>query len=352
MKEIVCEDGVCRMVDVAETAGEAVADSAARIAHGYMDAGAFLDFLSGASVAEPAGMVMMVLAAFLGGLALNLTPCVLPMIPVNLLIIGNSLKRAVMYSLGIACAYGVMGLACATAGMAFGTVQSNPFFNLSVAVVFAVMAFSLMGLFNIDLSRFRFRAGAFLMGALSAVLAGACVAPVLVSVLLLTADLYARGEVFALMLPFVVGVGMALPWPFMALGVRVLPKPGSWMRYVNMAFAVIIAALAVRYALLSARGFGWLKSGGDADGSGLWLKVDSPEKFSLENLKRPVLVDCWASWCGNCAEMERTTLLDPKVIEALGRFTPVKLRAEDIGALRKLKGFEKIKGLPAFVIFE
>ena len=65
-----------------------------------------------------------------------------------------------------------------------------------------------------------------------------------------------------------------------------------------------------------------------------------------------MLVDCWATWCKNCAAMERTTLQNPEVVAALERFTVVRLQAEDIAKLRTLPGFESVRGLPAFVIFE
>ena len=353
MKEVICENGVCRLVDAAEGQMAGVIDETVRIAHGYMDVESFLDFLSGSGSAMPgSGWAAILSMAFLGGLALNLTPCVLPMVPVNLAIIGNSWKKAIFYSLGIASAYGSLGVASAVAGAAFGSIQSNPFFNAGVAIVFAALSCSLFGLFHIDFSRYRFRCGAFLMGMLSAVLSGACVAPVLVSVLLLTADLYAGGNVFALFLPFVMGLGMALPWPFLAVGMKILPKPGAWMRYINILFAVAIAVLALRYAKLSWDGFFAVSGNQQQAEDGIWTALSSPEEFSLEGLRRPVLVDCWASWCGNCARMDKTTLSDRRVVEKLEGFTPIKLQSEDMGKLRRIKGFENIKGLPAFVIFE
>ena len=132
-----------------------------------------------------ASLKLLLLILF-GGLALNLTPCVLPMIPVNLLVIGKSAVRGLLYGLGIAMAYGALGVAAAVGGLAFGTIQSSPWFNAAVAAVFVALALSLLGVFRIDFSARRFKAGAFLMGVLSAILAGACVAPILVSVLLLT----------------------------------------------------------------------------------------------------------------------------------------------------------------------
>jgi thiol:disulfide interchange protein len=254
-------------------------------------------------------------------------------------------------------AYGALGAAAALGSTAFGAIQGNAWFNLAVAAVFAVLGLSLSGLFPIDLSRCRGAAAsprrlgdlyALFMGALSAVLAGACVAPVLIAVLLFTADLCAKGEFYALALPFVMGLGMALPWPFAGAGMKVLPRPGAWMKWVNRSFAAVVFAFAAWYAQLAYRGF--VGSGASAD-AGSGALAATCEDFSLEGLKRPVLVDCWASWCKNCAAMDEV-LSRPAVAAGLGKFTFVKLQAEDISKLAALPGFAGVKGLPAFVVFE
>lgn len=178
-------------------------------------------------------------------------------------------------------------------------------------------------------------------------------APVLIAVLLLTAELFAGGNRLALALPFVMGLGMALPWPFVGAGLSVLPKPGAWMKVVNRVFAVVVLGFAVWYAHLAWVGFAANKSGTvgrRADGS----IAARPTEFAalLKDLPRPILVDCWATWCKNCAAMERTTLSDARVRQALERFTVVRLQSEDMAELRRLPGFDAILGLPAFVIFE
>lgn len=369
-----CSDGLCRRLD--DPPPEDVADETsrrpARLAQGYRNAEAFLAFLRGDEPAAlPTSTALLVLSLVLAGVAMNLTPCVLPMIPVNLLVIGASPKRGLVYGLGIAFAYGLLGVFAAVGGMAFGTIQSSPAFNALVAVVFTTLGLSLCGAFPIDFTRLRGHGGfssvarasaafPFLMGALSATLAGACVAPVLISSLVLTAKLYAQGRLWALALPFALGLGMALPWPFLGAGLHVLPKPGSWMRWVNRAFAVLVFGLAAWHAGLAVKRLAHGDGRGvrDAGGERGVIDVDLASSGSLETILsraptgKPILVDCWATWCKSCAAMAHGTLREAKVAEALKGFTVIRLQAEDITALRRLPGFGEIRGLPAFVIFD
>ncbi len=372
MTNIVCEGGVCRLVNAPEavsTAVDAAAPVAARIAHGLMPPGEFLAFLDGVESASllPTSMWLLPFALIFAGLAMNLTPCVLPMVPVNLIIIGKSWRRGLFYGLGMVLAYGALGIAAALGALAFGAVQGSAWFNAGVAAVFAALSLALLGVFNIDFSRYRGAVGGggalssgggksswyfpLFMGALAAVLAGACVAPVLVSALLLTADLYARGHVLALSLPFLVGLGMALPWPFLGAGLKVLPRPGAWMKYVNRAFAAVVFAFAVYYGSLAARGFAGASDAAPAI-EGAVSATPATLGACLDRAERPVLVDCWATWCKNCTAMEKGTLADPEVRKALERFTVIRVQAEDIGELVRQPGFEKVSGLPAFLVFE
>ena len=364
-KKYECKDGVCYLVEDADLPAPVREDADGtvdrpRIAQGYMRAEEFIAFLEDKEVDSLAGhgFWVMLLLVLLGGLAMNLTPCVLPMVPINLMIIGRSAKRGLAYGFGIALAYGLLGVGAAVGGLAFGDIQGSPWFNAAVAVVFVGLALALLDVWFLDLSRFRRSAPrregavgtvfAFGMGGLSAVLAGACVAPVLISVLLLTTDLVAKGNRLAVLLPFVMGVGMALPWPFAGAGMKVLPKPGAWMKWVNRVFGVVVLGFAAWYGQLAIRGW----TGADVNYGKIRaeVRIQDLETF-VANRKGPILIDCWATWCKNCAAMDKV-MEDEKVKKALEPFEVIHVQAEDISELRKVKGFESIKGLPAFVIFE
>lgn len=349
---------------------EDVEEASVRIKEGYMDAEEFLAFLNGedgdgrgaSPLAGKSWWIVVALVLF-GGLCMNLTPCVLPMVPINLMVIGKSAARGALYGLGIAIAYGAMGLLASLGGMAFGEIQGSPWFNAAIAVLFAVLSLALMGVFFIDLSGKRGGFArkkssmlpglfAFLMGMVSAVLAGACVAPILIAVLLLTADLAAQGSRLALLLPFLLGLGMALPWPFAGAGLQVLPKPGAWMKTVNKIFGVVVLGFAAWYGYLAYRGFVGAETQTASGEDGVIAATPATFDAVFEESELPVLVDCWATWCKNCAAMEKTTLADERVQAALADYTVIKLQAEDIRELKKLEGFEDIKGLPAFLVFE
>ena len=89
------------------------------------------------------------------------------------------------------------------------------------------------------------------MGIIAALLAGACVAPVLIAVLLHSATIYKEGNPAGLLLPFLLGLGMGLPWAFAGAGIAVLPKPGKWMMHIKYIFGVLIIAMGLYYGYLA-----------------------------------------------------------------------------------------------------
>ena len=334
-----------------------------RLAAGYMDASEFTSFLTGKpSVADTLGqasVAMVFLLVLVGGLLMNLTPCVLPLVPVSLALVGRGAARGAAYGLGMTLSYGALGLAAAFGGLAFGAIQSNPWFNVVVAVVFLLLGLATSEVFFIDFSRFRPRpkpgvmprekrglVGPFLLGAGTAVLAGACIAPILLATLVLTAKWFAAGRVWAVALPFVLGAGMGLPWPFITAGMSVLPKPGAWMRWVNRVFAVVLFGFAVWY--------GWLAWGGFT--ARAETIAPAPDAAAASDPTRPTLVIVGAPWCKNCTAMERTTLKEPSVVEALAKFNVKHVEINTFDDLKKHPeldglGIDKT-GVPAYVVID
>lgn len=353
---------------------------------GYLGAADFIEFIENAEsgvqqkgMFEGRGPLAILFLVFLGGLALNLTPCVLPMIPINLAIIGAGARAGsrsrgfwlgAAYGAAMAFVYGVLGLIVILTAGTFGTINSSPWFNLGIALLFIVLALAMFDILVIDFSKYssRFTVGeagqgsmavAFGMGAIAALLAGACVAPVVIQVVLFSSNLYAAGTTAALALPFLLGIGMAIPWPIAGAGLSALPKPGAWMVRVKQAFGVFILGTALyygyeAYSLFSNR---WVD--GQEVSSSVEEKIKAGWHASLADglaaatrEQKPVLIDLWATWCKNCLTMDKTTLADDRVNDALKNYVKVKFQAEnpdEAPAKEVMQKFGAV-GLPTYVI--
>ncbi len=354
---------------------------------GYQGTGDFMTFIKNAEAGvserglfEGRGPLAILLIVLLGGLALNLTPCVLPMIPINLAIIGagaqaGSRQRGFLLGLtyggAMAAVYGVLGLVVVLTASTFGTINASPWFNLGIAVLFVALALAMFDVFEIDFSRFAGTVGdgasrgsftlAFTMGGVAALLAGACVAPVVIQVVLFASNLYATGTSVALALPFVLGIGMAIPWPIAGAGLSSLPKPGPWMVRVKQAFGVLILGTAVYYGYLAYGLFAdrWVDAAEVSSSVEDKLKAGWHASLAeglaaAEREGKPVLIDLWATWCKNCLTMDKTTLASPEVTAALGGYVKIKYQAEqpdESPTAEVMKRFKAV-GLPAYAILK
>jgi len=349
------------------------------------------------------GDLSLVLATFFGlGLLLAFTPCVLPMVPILSGIIagqggnvttGRAFALSLSYVLGMAVINTLAGVAAAAAGQQIQALFQQSWIIVLFSLIFVALALSMFGFFTIqmpaslqtrlsDVSN-RQRAGTFggvaVMGALSALIVSACVAPPLfaaLAVIAQTGDLVRGGSVL-----FVMSLGMGVP--LLVIGTsagRLLPKVGSWMDTIKKFFGVLLLAVAAwmlsrllgdRWSLLlwaipaligawllfrevKTRALGTLHPItllgvvlglyvlalivgvflGGRDPLAPIPQVGKSQKTleftrikTVEDLDRaiaaaakdgrPAMLDFYADWCVSCKEMERYTFTDTDVRSAL-----------------------------------
>jgi thiol:disulfide interchange protein DsbD len=226
------------------------------------------------------GGLLAILGAFILGLGVSFTPCVYPMIPVTVALIGGAsagkdaprskglvLLYTLVYVLGIAITYSVLGLLAASGGRAIGSAMSSPAVLAVVGLVMAALALSMFGAFDLALpgwlvGRLGARGGASLPVLLGSGLVLGLVASPCVSapVLFLLTIIGERGS------PVMGGLTLfAFAWGMSALlivaGVfpGLLARPGEWMNRVKLAFGAVLALAALYFVrnLLPPAAFGW-----------------------------------------------------------------------------------------------
>lgn len=316
-------------------------------------------------------LIAVLFFVFISGMGLNLTPCVLPLIPVYIAIIsaGNIRKRwlslfiGLFYGVGIMITYGIIGMLVVKGMTRFGNINSSPYFNFFISFIFFILSGAVIGLINIDFSSLQMKFNiskitklgiltGFILGSMNALLAGSCVAPVVLATLIFSSNLYNEGVRYAIFIPFLLGTGMAIPWPFLFAGFSFLPRPGKWMRMINILFASILIFMAGYYSYL---GYCLLKPHELLTDSkfGDWI-IDINEGLrEADRLNKPLFVDFWAEWCTSCRQMNKKTFSDPRVKEALEDFIKVKIRIDNFDVndrVGELLDYFDVKGIPAYFV--
>ncbi|MBY0541009.1 MAG: protein-disulfide reductase DsbD [Campylobacterales bacterium] len=382
------------------------------------------------------GNLILVLATFFGfGLLLSLTPCVFPMIPILSSIIVGASKNEVMsakkgfflsfiYVLSMSAAYTIAGVIAGIFGANLQVALQNPYVLVVFASVFVALAFSMFGYFEIKLPQSiqtklnkttdgkekEGIIGVAIMGFLSALIVGPCVAPPLAGALVYigqTGDAVLGG-----MALFVMSLGMGVPLLLIGLGAgRFMPKPGGWMENITKIFGIIMLGVAIwlldrvlspsiimsLWALLFLATAIYLKTQSNMiaelassvlfilgvvllvglisgstnplkpleklTGSANVIKEDklvfhkikniSELELAIKNSNKPVLLDFWASWCVACKEFEEITFKDEEVMKKLQNFTLLKAdvtaNSDEDKALQKMFG---VVGPPALIFWD
>lgn len=205
--------------------------------------------------------------AFLSGLALTFTPCVLPMLPIiSSIIVGQGDKvtkarggvLALIYVLGTAVVWTIAGVVAGASGEQLQAYTSSPYFLVPVAVILLLLSLAMFGIYNLQMpASLQSKAqeqssglksgtmvGVFLMGVLASVIAGACVSPILI--LNLGVAMQAHDAVLGGGIMFLMAMGMGVPIILIGIGAGwLLPKAGGWMDTVKYVFGVMLIGLAL-----------------------------------------------------------------------------------------------------------
>ena len=216
---------------------------------------------------ETQSTMTIILGAFVSGVLLTFTPCVLPMVPIVSSIIAGQGKdvtktKAVMlagaYVLGTAVTYAIMGALAGATGEQLQSYFQNVWAIGAMTLVFVLMALSMFGLFSIQLPSFiqsRLNAESqgmkggsfipvFLLGMVSALILGACVSPVLIS--FLSVAIATSDATLGALTMFSLALGMGVPLILLGFGAGFLvPKAGMWMDKVKYFFGTLLLGVAI-----------------------------------------------------------------------------------------------------------
>ena len=224
---------------------------------------------------ESKGIFVSLILIFLAGVGLSFTPCVYPMIPITVAVIGGqatgdqSVGRkpltafflSLIYVLGISIVYSAMGVAAASTGSLFGTALQSPWVIGFVVAVFVGLALSMFGVYYLRIPSFisdrlgtgtrKGIIGVFAMGLVSGIVASPCIGPALASLLVYIASTGNKFMGFWMLFVFAWGLGVLL----IVLGtfsgaIKALPKSGVWMETVERIFGLLLIGAALYYLRL------------------------------------------------------------------------------------------------------
>jgi thiol:disulfide interchange protein DsbD len=361
------------------------------------------------------GWIWGFIAVFIGGMALNLTPCVYPLIGVTIAYFGNQpgghrrvLSMALAYVLGIAITFSGVGVAVASSGGLFGAALQNPIVLAVIAALMLTLAASSFGWFVIQPPYWLMQragvarpgiAGAIVMGMGMGVVSAPCIGPIVLGLLLMVER--SASALFGFSLFFTLAIGLGTPYVALALAagsIRSLPRSGEWLAWVEQLFGFILTAMALYFlapvipnhlierlwpyyiagaavylGFISPAGRNWrpffiLRTGAGTIVVAIALSMifANPAPAAIEfkpynpdllarasESKHPVLIDFSAAWCIPCREMERSTFIDPGVVREASRFVRLRadLTATDTANEKLTRQFD-IQGVPTTLIID
>ncbi len=370
------------------------------------------DYLT--NVLESNGLILSLFFVFIGGLALNLTPCVYPLIPITIGYFGGQSEGrtgklfilGILYVLGIALTYSVVGVVTALSGAVFGALLQNPLVIIFIAAIFIALSLSMFGLYEFKMpDSWVAKAGgarsggtgAFFMGLTMGIVAAPCIGPFVLGLVTYVA---AKGDpYYGFMMFFFLALGLGFPYLLLALfsgKIKNLPRAGFWMEAIKHIFGFILIWMAIYFIgplLPKAVNFYLLpgvmiisafyllffdKLANDIKGFrifkiifsslvivvAVWMlwpvekKSPAWETFSIESYETSIqqndkmIIDFYADWCIPCKELDALTFSDEKVIEKSTEFKTFKVDMTKTMSDETTEIREKFKiiGMPTVLI--
>lgn len=213
------------------------------------------------------GMIWTLLGIFVGGIGLNLTPCVYPLIPITVSYFGGQagagrtnsklVVHGLCYLLGLAVTNSALGVVAALTGGLMGAMLQNPLVLLLVAAVLVFFATSLFGLWDLQLpsgvtrlaaKSFSGYFGSLFMGLTLGVVAAPCIGPFVLGLLTWVASMGSPWLGFIIF--FTLSLGLGFPLFFLAIfsgQLQRLPRSGGWMLWVRKLMGWVLIGMAAHF---------------------------------------------------------------------------------------------------------
>jgi thiol:disulfide interchange protein DsbD len=322
-------------------------------------------------------MIWTLLGIFAGGMALNLTPCVYPLIPITVSYFGGRsgkgrlIGHGLCYVGGLSITNSALGVVAALTGGLMGAMLQNPLVLAAVAAILIVFASSLFGFWELRLPGGLMQAasksyagylGTVFMGLTMGVVAAPCIGPFVLGLLTWVASMGSPWLGFIIF--FTLSLGLGLPLFFLAVfsgQIEKLPRSGEWMIWVRKLMGWVLVGMAAYFIrpvlpktagvlLLAAvafaaglhlgwidrtkanfRAFGWIRNGvlmvsvvmttmlvgsWAMQGPGVTWQPYSDELLSqAKRLKKPMIIDFYANWCSPCRELDEITFHDTEIVK-------------------------------------
>lgn len=287
---------------------------------------------------------VILIMAFVGGIILNLMPCIFPVLSIKIISLANMNPEersveALFYGIGIIVSMliiaGILyGLRIFDSTIGWGFHMQSPYFVGFMFVLFIILTLLMLDVININnscLSRFAFlhfenhKVNAFMTGLLAVIIATPCTAPFMGAAIAyaLMAPIYIYIPIF-----FTLGLGYALPFALLAWNPlklkRILPKPGKWMNILKkiLSIPLIITCIWLFWVLLAQLGF--VVSGRNL----AWQEYDSNKVEQALANKQPVFIDFTAKWCITCMVNKQAALQSDDLAKIVKERNILLLRAD------------------------